>query len=276
MKKVLVTTDFSTYSKAGMRFAIRLAAQNEAELVFFHCFQALIPTTIHRTRIDDAIQEQATIELLKLEKFAASLYKSMKINPGKYRCVVVEDLNPESAILNYAQQNGFSYICISTRGAGKLRKVIGTITGSIIVKSEVPVLAIPHTYRPRPIKKILYASDLEQIDKEMPVVSAFAKSIHTKFDLAHFYYHGEVKLDRKTLTEMWRKKYPLLDEVFLDPFDLNAGFAAQLDKLIHKVKPGIVVFFTHTNRSWFDKVFTTSRSEAFSFITKAPMLVCRK
>lgn len=276
MKNILVTTDFSTHSKAGMRFAIQLAAQKNAELTFFHCFQALIPTTIHRSEIENSVQQQTRTNLQKLEKFVAGLYKSMKATPGPYKCVVVEELSPESAILDYAHKNEVHYICIGTRGAGKVRKLIGTNTSSVILKSSVPVLAVPHTYRVRPVKKILYASDLENMDEEMHLVSGFAKSAGVRADLAHFFYPAELKLDHATLTKMWREKYPQLDRVFLEQFDVDAGFAKQLDRLIQKVKPGIVVFFTHTNKTWFDKIFSTSRSEAFSFITKAPMLVYRK
>lgn len=276
MKKILVTTDFSTHSKAGMRFAVQLATQKDVELVFFYCFQALIPTTIHRDRIENSVQQQTKANLAKLEKFVASLHKSMKVTPGAHRCVVVEDLSPESAILDYAHKNAFNYICISTRGAGKLRKIIGTNTSSVILKSSVPVLAVPHTYRVQPVKKILYSSDLENLDREMPLVAAFAKSVGVKAELAHFYYPTEIKLDRETLTEMWRQKYPQLGQVYLEKSDLNASFAEQLNQLIQKVKPSMVVFFTHTNKTWFDKLFSTSRSEAFSFMTKVPMLVYRK
>jgi nucleotide-binding universal stress UspA family protein len=277
MKKILVTTDFSTHSKAGMRFAIQLAAQMDVQLVFFHSFRALVPTTVFEERIKSAIQQQTDVHLKKLEKFVASLYRSMKATPGGYRCEVIEDyVGPESAILDYAHKNSFQYICISTRGAGKLQKILGTNTSTVILHSSVPVLAIPHTYRVRPLKNILYASDLENLDKEMPVVADFAKSAGVKADLAHFFYPTEIKLDQKTLTEMWRKKYPQLDRVYFERFDLDKGFAKQLDVKVQKLKPSLVVFFTHTNKTWFDKLFSTSRSEAFSFGTKVPMLVHRK
>lgn len=276
MKKILVTTDFSTHSKAGLRFAVQLAAQADLELVFFHCFQALIPTTIHRQRIENTMQEQAAENLKKLEKFVAGVHKGMKIAPGKYRCVVMENLNPESAILDYAREHGVDFICIGTRGAGTLRKIIGTHTGNVMRKSPVPVLAVPHTYRVRPVKKLLYATDLESLDKEMSAVSAFAQTLDVRVDMAHFYYPGELKVDRADLAGMWRQKYKRLDGVFIEPFDSKAGFAAQLDALIQKTKPSIAVFFTHTNKTWFDKMFSTSRSQAFSFVTKVPMLVYRK
>lgn len=276
MQKILVTTDFSTHSKAGLRFAIQLATQKEVELVFFHCFQALIPTTIHRERIENAVQEQAQEQLQRLEKFIAKLYKSMKVMAGAHKCVVVESLDPEHAILHYTHHHAIQYICMSTRGAGTLLKIVGTNTSNVILKSPVPVLVVPHTYRTQPIQRIMYASDLEDIHAEMPTVVKFAQSLSAPVDLVNFYYPESMPLDSETLATMWKLKYSSLDRVFLQPFQLDEGFADQLSGLVKKVKPSIVVFFTQTNRTWFDKIFRVGRSEGFSFVTKKPMLVYRK
>lgn len=277
MKKILVTTDFSTHSKAGMRFAVQMAGQMKAELVFFHCFQALIPTTIHRDRIENSMQEQAAKQLQKLEKFVAGLYRTMKAPAGKYRCVVKEELSPESAILEYAGREKVDFICISTRGAGGVQKIIGTNTSNVIRKSPIPVIAVPHTYRVREIKKILYASDLENIGEEMAGVADFAKAISARLDVAHFGFSSTLKAARELLgSGAWASQYPPLDRVYVEAFDADKPFADQLDSLVRKVNPALVVFFTHTNLGWFDKIFTTSRSEKYSFITKTPMLVFRK
>ncbi|MDO8366804.1 MAG: universal stress protein [Saprospiraceae bacterium] len=276
MEKILVTTDFSNHSKAGLRFAIQLATQKELELVFFHCFQALIPTTFHQKRIETAMREQTTAHLQQLEKFVEALYKSMKVTPGTYRCAVLEDFSPESAILDYAHRNKFDLICMSTRGAGSIQKIIGTNTSSVILKSSVPILAVPHTYRVQRIKTILYASDLENINEELSKVVGFVQSMEVKVNLAHFYYPGQISLDQESLKAMWRQKHECLDQIYLEKFQLDEGFAVQLDQLIKKIKPSMMAFFTHTNKTWFDKLFSSSRSEAYSFVTKTPMLVFRK
>lgn len=44
MKKVLVTTDFSENSKAGIRFAIQWASQQRLSLIFVHVLHILRPT----------------------------------------------------------------------------------------------------------------------------------------------------------------------------------------------------------------------------------------
>ena len=169
-----------------------------------------------------------------------------------------------------------SYICISTRGAGQVLKLIGTHTSRIIVHSPVPVLVVPHTYRVRTLKKVMYASDLENIDREMPKVSDFAQATGSKIDMAHFFYKKEIQTEVDPKLASWRKKYPMLDQLILRQVDLNATFAAQFDQVVKKEKPGIAVFFTHTNQTWYAKLFSANRAEAYSFVTKVPMLVFRK
>ena len=276
MQKILVTTDFSTASKSGLRFAIQLATQMEVELVFFHSFQALIPTTINRDHVENALQIQGHDQLEKLEHFVAEMYQSMEVQSAAHRCVALECLYANSSIEAYARQHGFQFICMSTHGAGAMRQIIGTHTGRVLQHSSVPVLVVPHTYRVQPIQKILYASDLEDFDQEMAVVSAFAEALQVKTDLAHLYYPGEISLNVANLTQMWRMKHPQLDQIHLEQHDLDQGFPAQLDALARKMQPSLVVFFAHAKKTWFDKWFGSSTSESVSYVTKVPMLVYRK
>ncbi|MBK7667050.1 MAG: universal stress protein [Sphingobacteriaceae bacterium] len=39
--KIIVTTDFSTSSKSGIRFALQLAAQTKCELTFYNVFEGV-------------------------------------------------------------------------------------------------------------------------------------------------------------------------------------------------------------------------------------------
>ena len=53
MEKILVTTDFSANSKAGLRFAIQLASQYKFGLTFFHSYYVLIPTGWSNSKISE-------------------------------------------------------------------------------------------------------------------------------------------------------------------------------------------------------------------------------
>lgn len=121
MKKILVTTDYSTSSKTGKR---------ASEKAWALC-----------SRGAHAPEEQ----------------------PHHYRCVIVEDLSPNKAVLEYAKLGRSDYICISTRGVGSFLKIIGTNTSKIMETSPVPELVVPHTYRTNSVQKLMYSSDLENL-----------------------------------------------------------------------------------------------------------------
>jgi len=140
--KILVTTDFSANSKAGMRFAISLANIRKAELLFFHSY--FLPKPANLADVDYPIYAKGVNKKLsiKLTNLVESIYKLMKMTPGKYKCLAVEGMIPESNIMDYASNNPVDFICMSTRGAGKLKKIFGTTAGNLITKSNTPVIAI--------------------------------------------------------------------------------------------------------------------------------------
>ena len=78
-KKILVTTDFSDESKAGLRFAIQLASQHEYDLTFFHSFHVMIPTSWNYVK-QEAYEKEETKKIQEeLNNFVEKVYKGMNI-----------------------------------------------------------------------------------------------------------------------------------------------------------------------------------------------------
>jgi nucleotide-binding universal stress UspA family protein len=276
MYKILVTTDYSAASKAGIRFAIQLASQTEAELIFLHCFSALIPTTIHAREIEEALSKQSIEHQKTVEKIVYQIYTQMNVRPGLHGFAALDSGDYKRTIIDYAETNGFDFICMSTRGAGFLKRFIGTHTSYIALNSSVPVIAIPANYRVKPITSILFASDLADFDHEMNRIATLAAGINAKIDLCHFYYPGQIALDKETLSAMWKKKHKPLDNVYLELYDLDTPFVKQLNELIQKIKPSVITFFTHARNTWYDKLFDISVTEAYTYEIKKPLLAFRK
>lgn len=80
----------------------------------------------------------------------------------------------QDAIIKFAVAKKVDFISMSTRGAGRLKRLVGTNTSAVISNSPVPVLAIPGNYRATPINHILYASDLNSISGELSRVKKLA------------------------------------------------------------------------------------------------------
>ncbi|MFE3869592.1 universal stress protein [Flavobacterium sp. LS2P90] len=276
MDKILVTTDFSSNSKAGLRFAIQLASQHEYELTFFHSYYIANLTSMSDAVFADYERKEADKIQKKLNQFVASVYSDMEVVSKNKKCVINSAVFAESNIREYAQENKFSFICISTRGSGKFKKIFGTNTSSLISHSIVPVIAVPHNYRKSEIKSIIYASDLVNLENELKKVIEFTKPLKAKVEILHFNYPAEITTNKKTIDELMKRNSNHNIKLHVENINLAESLISNIEAVIKQSKPSMMIMFTQQNRSFFNKVFFSSNSANYSFNAKVPMLVFNK
>ena len=274
--KILVTTDFSENSKAGLHFAIQLASQAKYELVFFHTLHVMVPTAWHNTNIQVYEESEVKRFEVQLRLFVKEVYEQLQITPGIMNCVVKNSVFSQSNIMEYAAENNFKYICISTKGAGKVGRLLGTNTGNLINHSDVPVIAVPYNYKITQVKSILLASDLISIKKEIPAAVAFAEPLGAKIELLHltsvFEHNADLTAIETNVKE--ESSYPVHFN-FINR-DRDTSLITDIETAVQKMKPSIMIMFTEQNRSWFEKIFLSSKSAEYSFNAKVPLLVFKK
>jgi len=276
MKKVLVTTDLSKNAKAGLRFAIQLATQVPVSLTFFYSYHLMKTCFLERSRFRGYKKSEEAKNQKKLHQYVNSIYKSKGKVPATIKYVVKEAILADSAIREYALNNHFDCICISTRGAGYLKKILGTTTSSLINFSIVPVIAVPQNYRTKSIKNLCYFTDLADIDKELKKVTAFAQPLGAKVTLLHFNYPSETS-DKKSEMEETLKKYPKGSINFrITACDSTDSLISKINKYAALLKPSLLIMFTKQNRSFVEKLFYGSHAESYAFSTKIPLLVFNK
>jgi len=274
--KILIPTDFSENSKPGTYLAIQIAALNDAELVFIHVFNA---AKFQQNEVSYAEEKEKEIMLkrLMLEKFIADAFDNMKITPRRSSCEVIEGFKADIAIVDYCRHHHeIDYICISTRGAGLLNKLLGTNTGNLIAQSPVPVIAVPSNYKIQPLHTILYAADLHNYEAELNKVIEFASPIQLKVEILHFLLAHEQD-EKSQLTAEIHKNIP--DHTIKTHFkinDLEVPLIKQLKEQLQQLKPSIAVLFTKQDRTFFEKLFLSSMAEELSFKSSVPVLVFNK
>jgi nucleotide-binding universal stress UspA family protein len=276
MKKILVTTDFSANSKAGIRFAIRWATKQKVELVFIH-----VANIVRMPRWTDSYYEIfAGREMHRyrelLEKFIAGIYKQMKVVPGKHSFVIIQGVSADVAILDYCRSNKVDYICISTRGAGGLVKIFGTNTGNLITKSKVPVLAVPKNYKAEGFKKILYATDFRNYKNEIKKVVDFAQPLKMAVDILHVYWPGGDMPDENALQKTLKQETGQSFRLRFIQKDPGFTVIQLLKSQIASQRPSVVILFTNQERTFFQKLFGSSTAEKLSFDSKVPLLIFNK
>ncbi len=280
MNKILVPTDFSANSVAGLRFAIKLAAKSNAELVFAHImhpkrpFDASDAEEEHFAAIRTATEEKARKEL---EKFIKRVYRQQKQEPQQYSLLLLEGVRPAATLVDYCNKHGdVDYICISTRGAGKMEKLFGSNTGNLITRSPVPVIAVPKNYRVKPLKNVLYATDFKNYEEELKKVTAFAGPLGAKIEVLHFISAYALIPEKKHIEEQAAEDLGYHLKVHFEITDVMRPLATNLKKQVEAVKPSVLILFTNQNRNFFQKLFSPGVSEALSFEASVPLLVFNK
>jgi len=276
MAKILVTTDFSPNSKAGIRFAIQLSQQRECQLTFFHSYHVVKPSNWDENKFTSFQNSEAESLKKKLESFVNAIYKGLGITPLKVHYAVSSSFITDSNIMKYAADHKFEFICISRRGSGKVNKIFGTNTSNLILHSSVPVIAVPNTYRISKIKSVLYASDLSDLEKEIGIVVDFAKPIGAEIELLHLNYPSDISNNVKVVEEAIFK-FPKADiKYHLENINLVHNLVTNIQTVIKKVKPSVLVMFTDQNLNFFEKLFLSSSTAEYSLKTSVPLLVFKK
>ena len=192
------------------------------------------------------------------------------------KCIIKSSVFPQGNIMEYAAENNINFICISSRGAGKLKRLLGTNTANLINQSDVPVIAVPYNYKTTKITSILYASDLVNLKKELKKVVAFARPLKSEVELLHFTSPLEKIIDSKVI-EMAANKLAKYDiKLNIKTTDYVHTLVSNIETAIKKLKPSMMIMFTEQNRTLFQKIFLSSKSAEYSFHANVPLLVFNK
>lgn len=274
--RIVVATDFSANSKAAIRFALQLEKKGKKELVFYHVLPFLKPTRWSDARYAAYAQKEKEDSGRKLLVFIKEIYQSAGIKNENIRCVVQHRPDVQEAIIAYARGIQAYGICMGMRGAGLLKKIIGTNASGIISRTPVPVFVVPGRYRRSPIKHILYSSDLNQIGGELKKVRAVAAALNAKISVYHYDYLADVDEARKKL-EKTARRYQSPEVTFnFKKYHIDKPLAAHLLEDMRTSKASLAVLFTDQERGWFDKVFLPSKSADVALLSKIPLMIFPK
>jgi nucleotide-binding universal stress UspA family protein len=277
MQKILVPTDLGRDALPGMRFAVQWSVQQKVKLLFTHV--AYMPRL---TRWTDKQYEQFQVAERKdrqarLEKMVADMYARQGITDRHHECLVIDGTFAEPTLLDYCRQHpDIAMVIMSTHGATGIQKIFGTHAGTMAAGSRIPVVVVPKGYRMKPVKSILYATDLRGYEAELQQVAAVAAPMKATLDVVHIVEADERVPDKavfeKVLFEQCR--YPV--RIHFPGQDETRSMATNLRRQIEQLKPSLAVVFTDQGRTLLQKIFMASTAERMAFATPAPLMIFPK
>ena len=145
IKNILAPTDLSELSRVGVRYALNLAKNVEAEVTVYHVVD--YDTLIRYGQKSTAPSSFQPPDHLFLERYQTALSQFLKdhvsdLTPGVKVGEKVELGTPDKSIVELAKSEGYDLIVMSTHGKSGLRMTVGSVTEKVVRTAPCPVLSI--------------------------------------------------------------------------------------------------------------------------------------
>lgn len=270
MKTILVPTDFSPVSLNALHYALALAKDLSAEIVLYHAYQ--IPVTFSEVPVVtislEELQKESEAKLQELKTDAEHITShQITITAENVLGDVVEELD---ALCK--KRNPFMVV-MGTKGAGALeRMIIGSSTLAAIKRLEVPVLIVPPGATYKPIHKIGFACDFNNVKDTIPVaaidmlVKTFNASLHIlNVDYKEKHFTGDISMESTALHEIMEHLNPKYN--YINSKDVEEGINAFSDA------NGIDLLLTVPKKHGFwENIFRKSQSSELVLHSHLPIV----
>jgi nucleotide-binding universal stress UspA family protein len=271
MKSILVATDFSNNAKNALKYANAFAEATQHQLLLLNVYMPSLGqySAMHAIIAEETINEKSRC------------HKQLKGLVGKYVTVPTEDIVAEgeaiNEILKTCKKSNANFIIVGTHGASGIKKaLVGSNTSKVIAKAEVPVIAIPERYRFQKVETIVYATDLKNTINELKVLIPIAKLLNCAIEIVYLKYSWDKDIAQKVELEKKIKRLSFKNiSIVEQKASIEKTMIDQLKNYISKTKPQMLAMFP-SDKSWFDKIFSSSKTEELAYELKIPLLSIRK
>lgn len=273
--KILFPTDFSKFSKVAIHYGAWLASQLNAEMILLHAITINAATDTQSAFKTDAIFEAKSAEARQELSLMTHEIKALVGDEMTVSFEIVKGFSVADLVETFAVNNDIDLIILGTMGASGLKKVLmGSNATAVIAKSSTPVICVPAHTRYKKISQIVYASDLNDVNKEMKTIVAYAQLLKAAIHLLHVVSPlSKKKVDGAKIASNLISKfnYPDLTVSVV----VNDNVEEAIDSFIASVKGDLLVMFTH-NPSFLEKLFGKSITREMAFHNWIPLLTFKK
>lgn len=267
IKKILVPTDFSDFSKRAAQFAIRLGQSLDCHITLYHLFQVQGATGSF-VSLRKIIESDAHSDM---EKMKEELFQDLG-DKTTLEGVVIES-DTVKAIVGKAKKENYDLIVMGTQGASGLGEVfLGSVAASVLRQTETPLLAIPQSATFQSFKNIVLALDDEGIKEygNFDLLYTLLDHFKSKLNVVHV-DTGSGDLELASQIDYFFK-------------DIDYNYTCILDsentsESVHrftKTREADLLCMLHRKRSLLQRLFTASHTKAEVFHTQVPLLVLQE
>lgn len=276
MKHILVPTDFSDTANVAIDFAVNTSKIFPAKITLLHSYEVITNFSADYMGVN---REFTSHMLSDIEKQLDDLKNKLSSENDVSVDTFLSTYPLAEAIEKAAGEKKSDLIVMGTLGASGIQeKIWGSRTSSVIGKTRIPVIVIPHDYKWEKPRKILFATNQFQKD---------SKILNYIFELAGLYManvqvsvftdsdddKAEIYLEHKSniadYENYLREHYN--DQTLTSAHLSGTNFEETLQDYIEDNNFDILVMVTYQGGFW-KRLFNPSKTKKMSYNTRIPLL----
>jgi nucleotide-binding universal stress UspA family protein len=142
-KHILLPTDGSSYSEAAMRQGIQLAKAIGARVTGLHVILPFQVFTLHTEMVEDSREQYERESKARAEQSLGAIQKAAKEAGVKCDIFSATSPRPYETIIEAAEKKGCDLVVMASHGRGGVeRLILGSVTQSLLMHSNIPVLVL--------------------------------------------------------------------------------------------------------------------------------------
>ncbi|HSH25795.1 MAG TPA: universal stress protein [Massilibacterium sp.] len=269
MKRILFPTDFSNTSRKALTYALEIARRNNAELILTHTiediyeFTPMIEDYKQRMTREVEIQLQNLIDEITIKEEYQNLDVKTQILNGRIVTTILEKADQVKADL----------IVMGTTGATGLKKIFfGSNATEVMLKSAIPVLAVPEGSSFDGLKHITFFTDYHDGDKKaLNKITELGKLFDSEITIVHIEeeHNFTNEIMRRGFKEMVAEQISIAaDFEFITAESFLSGVSKFLDN-----NPSSLLTMVRYKKPFFTELFHKDHSKEMTFYSNIPLLI---
>lgn len=271
-RTILLPTDFSDSARNAIEYGLKLYANRGYHFILWNCVD---PGTASGTGL------MVNLSKILIEDSQKGLKEDLKWveDNNLLEGNTIEAMHMTGAFLScigevVKKRNVYSLILGTTGASGLKEFFVGSNAAEIIQESPVPVLTVPFNAVYKPIKSVVYATDLNKLRKIETL--DFLKNLLIKRSATLSIFHVEKSISRIKEADRMQQKEVLLD-YFKDidvEFEtlINEDTVEGVNEYIKKHKDTDILVMVPRRKNFFEKIFTKSVAKKVAYHSHVPML----
>ena len=266
MKRIIIPTDFSPASDNALHYGAQLALDIGADVFLLHVY--MIPITINEMPVmvlsGDELKNSADAGLARYQQELLKTYPSLSVKVESRLGDVVEELKDLCE-----EMNPFAVV-MSTHSTSAAEKMLfGSNVVSAVRRVNSVLITVPAEFSYKPIKNIVLATDLQQVDKTptariLEILQTFEAQLHLVHIATNKDGEGvseQAALKLQSILESANPDYTVInDEHFLHGLESFAG----------QTNADLLILLPHEH-SWIENFFFKLHTK--DVVTKAHLPV---